>query len=136
MVEHGKRESVSARILLRRDLRIRRFDRDYAKVLERYDVLISPTAAPAPPLGYLATDLPYETHYDRVRTFAAFTPLQNVRRCAGDRAAARSQHTRLPRLPASDAASLYGRASLNLNVNLVHLALAFAPVGARNFLAS
>ena len=79
MVEHGKRESVSARILLRRDLRIRRFDRDYAKVLERYDVLVSPTvAAPAPPLGYLATDLPYETHYDRVRTFAAFTPLQNV----------------------------------------------------------
>ena len=117
-------------------LRIRRFDRDHAKVLERYDVLISPTAAPAPPLGYLATDLPYETHYDRVRTFAAFTPLQNVRRCAGDLAAARSQHTRLPRLPASDAASLYGRASLNLNVNLVHLALAFAPVGARNFLAS
>jgi amidase len=59
--------------------RLRRFHKDYATVLERYDVLVSPTvAAPAPPLGYLATDLPYETHYDRVRTFAAFTPLQNI----------------------------------------------------------
>jgi amidase len=59
--------------------RLRSFHKDYARVLERYDVLISPSvAAPAPPLGYLATDLAYETHYDRVRTFAAFTPIHNV----------------------------------------------------------
>jgi len=48
-------------------------------VRTRYDVLVLPSvAAPAPLLGHLATDLPYETHYDRVRTFAAFTPLHNV----------------------------------------------------------
>jgi amidase len=59
--------------------RLRRFHEDWAKVLERYDVLVSPTAAaPAPPLGHLATDLPYETHHDRLRTFAAFTPLHNI----------------------------------------------------------
>jgi amidase len=59
--------------------RLRRFHTDYAKVLERYDVLLSPTvAAPAPALGHLATDLPYETHHDRLRTFAAFTPLHNI----------------------------------------------------------
>lgn len=59
--------------------RLRRFPQAYAEVLTRYDVLVSPTvAAPAPPLGHLATDLPYETHYDRVRTFAAFTPLHNA----------------------------------------------------------
>ncbi len=59
--------------------RLRRFRNDYAKVLERCDVLVSPSVAtPAPPLGHLATDLPYETHYDRVRTFAPFTPLHNL----------------------------------------------------------
>jgi amidase len=59
--------------------RLRRFGRDYAKVFERCDVLVSPSVAtPAPPLGHLATDLPYETHHDRVRTFAAFTPLHNA----------------------------------------------------------
>jgi len=59
--------------------RLRRFDKEYAKVLERCDVLISPSvAAPAPPLGQLAADLPYETHYNRARTFAAFTPLHNL----------------------------------------------------------
>jgi amidase len=59
--------------------RLRRFTKAYAEVLTRYDVLVSPSAAtPAPPLGHLATDLPYETHYDRVRTFAAFTPLHNA----------------------------------------------------------
>jgi amidase len=59
--------------------RLRRFHKSYAEVMQQYDVLVSPSvAAPAPPIGHLATDLPYETHYDRVRTFAAFTPLHNL----------------------------------------------------------
>ena len=59
--------------------RLRHFHKTYAEVMQQYDVLVSPSvAAPAPPIGHLATDLPYETHYDRVRTFAAFTPLHNV----------------------------------------------------------
>ncbi|MGQ0649740.1 MAG: amidase family protein, partial [Gemmatimonadaceae bacterium] len=59
--------------------RLRTFAKAYADVLATYDVLISPTVAtPAPPLGHLATDLPYETHFDRVGTFAAFTALFNA----------------------------------------------------------
>jgi amidase len=47
--------------------------------MERHDVLVSPTVAePAPPLGYLATDLPFDTKFARVRSFAAFTPIYNA----------------------------------------------------------
>ena len=47
--------------------------------MARHDVLVSPTvASPAPPLGYLAADLPYATGFDRIRAYAAFTPLQNA----------------------------------------------------------
>jgi amidase len=59
--------------------RLRRFGRNYAGVMEHYDVLLSPTVAhPAPPLGYLATNHAFETHRDRIRAFAAFTPVANA----------------------------------------------------------
>jgi amidase len=58
--------------------RLRRFARRYAQVMERCDVLLSPTVAqPAPPLGHLATDH-FETHFERLREFAAFTPMANA----------------------------------------------------------
>jgi amidase len=59
--------------------RLRRFARTFAQVMDRHDVLVSPTlSAPAPPLGYLATDLPFDVLFQRVRAYAAFTPLYNA----------------------------------------------------------
>jgi amidase len=59
--------------------RLRRIRHTYAGVTERYDVLLSPTAAhPAPPLGHLAPDHSFETHRDRIREYAAFTPVANA----------------------------------------------------------
>jgi amidase len=58
--------------------RLRGFGRRYAAAIERCDVLLSPTLAQlAPPLGHLATDH-YETHLERLRAYAAFTPIANA----------------------------------------------------------
>ena len=60
-------------------VRLRGFARTYADVMARHDVLICPTtAAPPPELGYLATDLPFETAFARLREYLPFTPLQNI----------------------------------------------------------
>jgi amidase len=59
--------------------RLRRFARTWARAMERCDVLLSPTLSqPAPPLGYLAPDQAFESHRERIRTYAAFTPLANA----------------------------------------------------------
>lgn len=59
--------------------RLRDFARTYARVMTSYDVLISPTTAePAPHLGFLHTDQPFEMLFDRLRTFCPFTPIQNA----------------------------------------------------------
>jgi amidase len=59
--------------------RLRRFAKTYAQTLARHDVLVSPVLAdPAPPLGYLATDVPFETAFERLRSYACFTPLHNA----------------------------------------------------------
>jgi amidase len=59
--------------------RLRRFERAYAALFDRIDVLVCPTtAAPAPPIGYLSPALPFTTTSERVRAFAPFTPVQNV----------------------------------------------------------
>ncbi len=59
--------------------RLRGFAQTYAAVMERYDVLVSPTVAePAPLLGYLATDLDFETMFERLRSYACFTPIHNA----------------------------------------------------------
>lgn len=60
-------------------MRLRRFVATFGEVMSRYDVLLSPTVAtPAPRLGHLATDLPFETHFERLRAFTPFTPLYNA----------------------------------------------------------
>ena len=59
--------------------RLRRFHHDYTEIMSHWDVLLSPTlASPPPEIGFLATDLPFETKLERVREYAAFTPAQNV----------------------------------------------------------
>jgi amidase len=76
LVESFRRGRRAALAAIRR---LRGFARAYAHVMQQYDVLLSPTVAqPAPPLGHLAPDLPFDTHRDRIRAFAAFTPIANA----------------------------------------------------------
>jgi amidase len=59
--------------------RLRRFARTYAGVMRSHDVLLSPTTAePALALGQLATDLPFETVFERLRSYVPFTPIHNA----------------------------------------------------------
>jgi amidase len=78
---HGIARTFSKRprALLDAIVRLRAFANDYARIMESYDVLLSPVcAAPAPPLGWLATDLPFETLFDRLRAWCPFTPFHNA----------------------------------------------------------
>jgi amidase len=64
---------------LRATRRLRRFASHYAKVFDRYDVLVSPTVAELPPkLGWISTEARFEDWFERVRTYVPFTPLQNA----------------------------------------------------------
>lgn len=59
--------------------RLYQFEAQYAQAFENVDVLLSPTLGhPAPPLGHLALDLPFEEARYRLVNFASFTAAQNV----------------------------------------------------------
>ena len=59
--------------------RLRRAQHDYTQMFNSYDMLLSPvTAHPAPRLGYLKPDLPFDELFERLSSFACFTPLQNA----------------------------------------------------------
>ncbi|MCB9730780.1 MAG: amidase [Deltaproteobacteria bacterium] len=59
--------------------RLRRFGRLYADLFRDMDVLVCPTlAGPAPPIGHLSPELPFEVKYERIHAHAPFTPLQNI----------------------------------------------------------
>jgi amidase len=75
-MEFFSREKLAALAAIRR---LRRFSGTFADVMKRHDVLISPTVPePAPPLGHLATDLPFDIEFARVRSSVAFTPIHNA----------------------------------------------------------
>jgi amidase len=51
----------------------------WARLFEKYDALISPVAsAPAPEIGRLGPEVPFETAFARVRDYFLFTPAQNI----------------------------------------------------------
>jgi amidase len=59
--------------------RLRAFAATYAKVMERFDVLVSMVTADVPPkLGYLAPDLDFDVHFERIRTWLPVTGLWNA----------------------------------------------------------
>ena len=59
--------------------RLRKFARKYDQHFDRFDVLVSPVLGHAPPqIGYLGTDVPFDTHLIRLLRYASFTPLQNI----------------------------------------------------------
>lgn len=58
--------------------RLRRFAATYARAMQTWDLLVCPTTAHPPPvLGHFSAELPFETVFERLRTFLPFTPLQN-----------------------------------------------------------
>lgn len=51
----------------------------WTQLFARYDAVISPVCtAPAPELGRLGPDVPFDTAFARVRDYFLFTPVQNV----------------------------------------------------------
>lgn len=59
--------------------RLHRYKARYACVFDRCDVLLSPTVAqPAPKLGHLAADQPFEQKKERLLNMLPYTPVQNV----------------------------------------------------------
>jgi amidase len=64
-------------------VRLRQMPSAMRAVMARgYDVLLSPTLAePAPKLGWLAPDVPFDVVFERVRKFIPFTPTHNATGC-------------------------------------------------------
>jgi amidase len=59
--------------------RLRRSSRAYARIFERYDVVLSPVLAhTTPKLGYLSPELDFEVLFDRLLRYVSFTPLNNA----------------------------------------------------------
>jgi amidase len=59
--------------------RLRRTAREYARAFDTYDVVLSPVLAHTPPpLGYLSPEHDFETLFERLRRYVAFTPLNNA----------------------------------------------------------
>ncbi len=59
--------------------RLQQFQRLYQQLMREYDVLLTPTLAKPPAeIGHLALDLPAELAFERLGSYAAFTPAQNV----------------------------------------------------------
>lgn len=64
-------------------VRLRQMPSVMRAVLARgYDVLLSPVLAePAPKLGWMAPDAPFDVVFERVRRFIPFTPIHNATGC-------------------------------------------------------
>ncbi|MDP3273031.1 amidase [Limnobacter sp.] len=76
LAKHFTRNLLKFPFALRR---LYQFEAQYATAFADLDVLLSPTLGqPAPPLGYLALDLPFEQARERLVNFASFTAAQNV----------------------------------------------------------
>lgn len=59
--------------------RLRKFHRDYARVFESFDILLSPTTGTvSPKLGHLGPEVDFDKSFERVRQFASFTAGHNV----------------------------------------------------------
>ncbi|MDH6280784.1 hypothetical protein M2280_001997 [Prescottella agglutinans] len=59
--------------------RMQRTARTYARMFQRYDVVLSPVLShTTPKLGYLSPAQDFDTLFDRLVTYAAFTPLNNA----------------------------------------------------------
>ena len=70
----ARREQIGAAIAV-----LQASARTVAAFFERHDVLLTPTLSKTPPpVGELAPDLPFQTHFDRAMGYLGFTPVQNA----------------------------------------------------------
>ncbi len=59
--------------------RLKKFSNQYKNIFSDYDILLSPTIPHAPPkIGYIGPEVSFETHFERLREYVSFTPLQNI----------------------------------------------------------
>ena len=59
--------------------RLKKFSHEYENIFADYDILLCPTLSHAPPkIGYLGPEISFETHFERIRQYVAFTPIQNT----------------------------------------------------------
>lgn len=59
--------------------RLRKSERQYAQGIRGYDAVLSPVLAHAvPKLGHLSPEVPFDTLFERLIRYAAFTPLNNA----------------------------------------------------------
>ena len=59
--------------------RLKKFSKQYENIFSDYDILLSPTLSHAPPkIGHIGPEVSFETHFERIRQYVAFTPLQNT----------------------------------------------------------
>jgi len=59
--------------------RLRKFAKEYETIFSTYDILLSPTLShPPPEIGFIGPEVSFDTHLERVRQYAALTPLQNA----------------------------------------------------------
>jgi amidase len=60
-------------------LRLRRVEAAYAEMTTRHDVVLSPVlSTPAPLLGHLSPTVPYDELVERLFSYVAYTPLNNI----------------------------------------------------------
>jgi len=97
--------------------RLYQFESQYATAFADLDVLLSPTLGqPAPPLGHLALDLPFEQARERLVNFASFTAAQNV---AGAPAISLPMHHTVEGIPVG----VHFAAAMGHEFRLIELAL-------------
>lgn len=59
--------------------RLKHARREYDALIDEYDLFLTPTLGlPPPKLGYLAADLPFDQAWQRLRDYAAYTPVSNI----------------------------------------------------------
>jgi amidase len=59
--------------------RLKKFSNQYENIFSDFDILLSPTLSHAPPkIGYLGPEVDFETHFERLRQYVGFTPIQNI----------------------------------------------------------
>ena len=59
--------------------RLRKFASDYEKLLEGFDILITPTLGTTPPkIGFFGPEVDGETHWQRINEYLPFTKYQNI----------------------------------------------------------
>jgi amidase len=76
LVDHYKKHILSTPMML---YRLYRSAELYAQVLKEYDAVLSPVLGhTVPKLGHLNPETPFETLFERLTQYVAFTPLNNA----------------------------------------------------------